>query len=167
MLGIHLAIHACQLPVERCLPILHKHRRSLLRCLEQAHRTALDHHVCRPSQLGPWVLINERWYKLADRLFNAPAVCRGISRKSGLSAWSFTTLDNRVPRPSAANRLVWLSYPFSVIAMRGRMSGQVWSDVSNCVLSPASPPVRWKSRGSAFGQRMDPIMPVGLTAIAW
>ena len=31
--------------------------------------------------------------------------------------------------------------------MRGRMSGPMSSDVSNCVLSLASPPVRWKSRG--------------------
>src|SRR5712671_1637700 len=52
-----------------------------------------------------------------------------------------------MPRASAATRLVWLSYPLSVIAMRGRMSGPMSSDVSNCVLSLASPPVRWKSRG--------------------
>ena len=31
--------------------------------------------------------------------------------------------------------------------MRGWMSGPIWSDVSNCVLSLAAPPVRWKSRG--------------------
>src|SRR6476661_5585728 len=31
--------------------------------------------------------------------------------------------------------------------MRGRMSGPMSSDVSNCVLSLASPPVKWKSRG--------------------
>src|SRR4051812_16973155 len=52
-----------------------------------------------------------------------------------------------MPRTSAAARLVWLSYPLSVIATRGRMSGPISSDVSNSVLSLASPPVRWKSRG--------------------
>jgi hypothetical protein len=52
-----------------------------------------------------------------------------------------------MPRASAAARLAWLSYPLSVIAMRGRMSGPMSSDVSNCVLSLTSPPVRWKSRG--------------------
>src|SRR3954469_3454295 len=52
-----------------------------------------------------------------------------------------------MPRASAAARLAWLSYPLSVIAMRGRMSGPMSSDVSNCVLSLASPPVRWKSSG--------------------
>src|SRR5437763_7186401 len=52
-----------------------------------------------------------------------------------------------MPRASAAARLAWLSYPLSVIAMRGRMFGPMSSDVSNWVLSLASPPVRWKSRG--------------------
>jgi hypothetical protein len=30
--------------------------------LEQARRSTLADHVHRPSQLGPWVLINESWY---------------------------------------------------------------------------------------------------------
>jgi hypothetical protein len=34
----------------------------LLRGLEQARRSTLADHVHRPSQLGPWVLINESWY---------------------------------------------------------------------------------------------------------
>jgi hypothetical protein len=34
----------------------------LLRGLEQARRSTLADHVHRPSQLGPWVLINEPWY---------------------------------------------------------------------------------------------------------
>jgi hypothetical protein len=38
--------------VEPRLSVLHKHRQSLLRQLEQAHRTALDHHVRRPPRLG-------------------------------------------------------------------------------------------------------------------
>jgi hypothetical protein len=31
--------------------------------LEQPRRSTLADHVHRPSQLGPWVLINESWYK--------------------------------------------------------------------------------------------------------
>jgi hypothetical protein len=34
----------------------------VLRGLEQARRSTLADHVHRPSQLGPWVLINESWY---------------------------------------------------------------------------------------------------------
>jgi hypothetical protein len=30
--------------------------------LEQPRRSTLADHVHRPSQLGPWVLINESWY---------------------------------------------------------------------------------------------------------
>jgi hypothetical protein len=40
----------------------------LLRGLEQARRSTLADHVHRPSQLGPWVLINESWYKLPHGL---------------------------------------------------------------------------------------------------
>jgi hypothetical protein len=35
----------------------------LLRGLEQPRRSTLADHVHRPSQLGPWVLINESWYE--------------------------------------------------------------------------------------------------------
>ncbi len=52
-----------------------------------------------------------------------------------------------MPRARAAARFASLSYPLSVIAMRGRISGPMSSEVSNCVLSLASPPVRWKSSG--------------------
>ena len=47
-----------------------------------------------------------------------------------------------MPRARAARRFASLSYPLSVIAMRGRTSGPMSSDVSNCVLSLASPGVR-------------------------
>jgi hypothetical protein len=30
--------------------------------LEQPRRSTLADHVHRPSQLGPWILINESWY---------------------------------------------------------------------------------------------------------
>jgi hypothetical protein len=36
----------------------------LLRGLEQPRRSTLADHVHRPSQFGPWVLINESWYKV-------------------------------------------------------------------------------------------------------
>ena len=39
-----------------------RHPRPLLRRLEQAHRSALAHHVHRTARLGPWVLINGTWY---------------------------------------------------------------------------------------------------------
>jgi hypothetical protein len=45
------------------LQILRRRRRPLLRGLEQARRSTLADHVHRPSQLGPWVLINESRYK--------------------------------------------------------------------------------------------------------
>ena len=38
------------------------HPRPLLRSVEQAHRSALAHHVHRPARLGPPVLINGTWY---------------------------------------------------------------------------------------------------------
>ena len=41
-----------------------RYRRSLLRRLEQAHRSTLDHHVHRPSRMGLWVIISEGWYKV-------------------------------------------------------------------------------------------------------
>src|SRR6202042_3171499 len=49
------------------LQILRRRRRPLLRGLEQPRRSTLADHVHRPSQLGPWVLINESWYKDAQR----------------------------------------------------------------------------------------------------
>jgi hypothetical protein len=39
--------------------------------------------------------------------------------------------------------------------MRGLMSGPMSSDVSNCVLSLASPGVRWKSRAVEIGLEVD------------
>jgi hypothetical protein len=44
--------------------------------------------------------------------------------------------------------LAWLSR-LPVSAMRGRASGPMSSDIPACVLSLASPPVRWRSRGLA------------------
>ena len=57
-------------PLEPRLRGLRRHcrplRRPPLRRLEQARRPAGEHHIHRSPRLGPWVLINERWYKPAD-----------------------------------------------------------------------------------------------------
>jgi hypothetical protein len=37
--------------------------------LEQPRRSTLADHVHRPSQLGPWVLINESWYNIVTFYF--------------------------------------------------------------------------------------------------
>src|SRR5580698_11552927 len=63
--GKRLAVPARQLALKPNLQILRRRRRPLLRGLEQPRRSTLADHVHRPSQLGPWVLINESWYKAA------------------------------------------------------------------------------------------------------
>src|ERR1700726_1757723 len=60
--GKRLAVSARQLALKPNLQILRRRRQPLLRGLEQARRSTLADHVHRPSQLGPWVLINESWY---------------------------------------------------------------------------------------------------------
>src|SRR3954463_13960966 len=44
------------------LLLLRRHPRSLLRGVEQAHGSALAHHVHRTARLGSPVLINGTWY---------------------------------------------------------------------------------------------------------
>jgi len=61
--GERLAIHARQLAIEPDLQILRRHRRSLLRRLEQARGSTLENHVYRYARLGLQVLIKESWYK--------------------------------------------------------------------------------------------------------
>jgi hypothetical protein len=96
--------------------------------------------------------------RMATRLkrLSLPIVCsmraRSLYRRLGKKRprcleFSRRGMTGVIPRARAAARLAWLSYPLSVIAMRGRMSGPMSSEISNCVLSLASPPVRWKSRG--------------------
>jgi hypothetical protein len=46
------------------LPELRRHRRSLLRRLEQAQKSTLARHVHRTARLGASVLISESWYKV-------------------------------------------------------------------------------------------------------
>src|ERR1700760_3037369 len=59
-----LAVPARQLALQSSLPLLSCYPRSLLLCLAQARRPALDHHVDRPPRLGSWVLINGIWYNI-------------------------------------------------------------------------------------------------------
>ena len=54
--------HARELDLEPDLRLLRRHPRPLLRRVEQAHRSALAHHVHRPARLGSPVLINGTWY---------------------------------------------------------------------------------------------------------
>ena len=44
--------------------IVQRHRRPLLRCMEQGHRPAMAHHVDRYPRLGLPVVIRESWYKM-------------------------------------------------------------------------------------------------------
>src|SRR5229473_4079777 len=62
----HLGVHARQLAIQSHLQILRRYRRSLLRFLEQAHRSAMAHHVHRLARLGSWVLVSEGWYKIRE-----------------------------------------------------------------------------------------------------
>src|SRR3954470_5472791 len=64
----HLAVHARELDLEPDLHLLRRHPRPLLRGVEQAHGSALAHHVHRDARLGASVLINETWYKAIDYL---------------------------------------------------------------------------------------------------
>src|SRR4051812_25763441 len=66
-----LAVHARQLALEPGVRLLRRPRRSLLRRLEQAHRTALDDHVPRPPRLGQWVLSSGSWYETFDEVDDA------------------------------------------------------------------------------------------------
>jgi hypothetical protein len=88
--------------------------------------------------------------------FSFPIVCSirarslysffGKKRPRSLE-FSLRGMTGVTPRARAASRLGRLSYPLSVIATRGVMSGPRSSEISNCVVSLTSPPVRWKSSG--------------------
>ncbi len=52
----HLAVHARQLALQPYLPLLRRHPRALLLCLEPARRPAMDHHVDRSARMGISVL---------------------------------------------------------------------------------------------------------------
>src|SRR5271154_4765878 len=81
----HLAVHARKLALEPDLQILRRHRRSLLRRLEQAHRSALADHVHRNARIGPPVLISESWYKIT--LLIAIELTPRICELTKVAAW--------------------------------------------------------------------------------
>src|SRR5271165_5134965 len=60
--GKRLAVHARKLALKSDLQILRRHRRPLLRGLEQARRSTLADHVHRNARLGLQVLIRESSY---------------------------------------------------------------------------------------------------------
>src|SRR5271154_5679347 len=91
--GKHLAILARQLAVKSDLQIIRRHRRPLLRRLEQAHQPALADHVDRPSGLGLSILFPESWYKrdltTAGSMQRWPSILqRSISRGAVSGAWT-------------------------------------------------------------------------------
>lgn len=57
-----LAVHPRQLAWRPDLRLLRRHRRSLLRRLEQARRSALENHVPRSAFVGLSVMITADWY---------------------------------------------------------------------------------------------------------
>src|SRR5712671_6686139 len=57
-----LAVYPRQLAFQPRLPLLRRHPPTLLLCLEQARRPALDDYVDRIARLGTAVLINGTWY---------------------------------------------------------------------------------------------------------
>lgn len=59
--GERVAVPARQLARQPRVHLLRRHRGSLLRGLEQAHRSALEDHVHRPAPLGASVMINAPW----------------------------------------------------------------------------------------------------------
>ena len=61
-LTTNIRVHARELDLEPDLHLLPRHPRSLLRSVEQAHGSALAHHVHRTARLGSPVLINGTWY---------------------------------------------------------------------------------------------------------
>src|SRR5271165_5641187 len=60
-----VGVHARQLALKPRLPQLRRHRRSLLRRLEQAQKSTWARHVHRTARLGARVLINGKWYNLS------------------------------------------------------------------------------------------------------
>src|SRR4051812_27152461 len=61
-LTTNIRIHARELDLQPDLRLLPRHRRSLLRRMEQAYRPALAHHVHRPPGLGQCMMISVGWY---------------------------------------------------------------------------------------------------------
>jgi hypothetical protein len=95
---------------------------------------------------------------MATRLkrFSLPIACstraRALYRTFGKNFGLPFTLERygitgTMPRSRQAARFVFESYPLSVSAARGLMSGPIPSEQISCVLSLTSPPVRWNAMG--------------------
>src|SRR5208337_1550980 len=86
--GKRLAVHARQLALKPGLQILRRHRRPLLRRLEQARRSTLENHVHRNARLGVQVLISERWYYLFEDRFGRPGKGNDKGKVEGLVGYA-------------------------------------------------------------------------------
>ena len=97
-------------------------------------------------------------HRNATRLkrFSLPTACsiraRVRYRIFGKNLGFFLTFERygitgAIPRARQAARFAFESYPLSVNAARGLISGPMPSEHINCVLSLTSPPVRWNAIG--------------------
>src|ERR1700727_2200833 len=78
-----VGVHARQLALKPHLPELRRHRRSLLRRLEQAQKSTLARHVHRTARLAASVLISESWYKRYGQVAPRPAIADASSKRTG------------------------------------------------------------------------------------
>ncbi len=56
-----VCVLACE--VQPGFQVIRRYPRPVLPSLEQTHRSAVQNHVHRATQMGPWVPINAGWYK--------------------------------------------------------------------------------------------------------
>ena len=117
--GKRLAVHARKLALEPGLQILQRHRRPLLRRMEQTHRPALADHVDRYPRLGLPVVISESWYHLdvlhrQSQNQNETCLSRTLARKSH----NHRARELVASRPIAAVQLLHLLCCFSLAAMQ-------------------------------------------------
>jgi hypothetical protein len=97
----------------------------LLRGLEQPRRSTLADHVHRPSQLGPWVLINESWYK-------------NIAIIEHLTGQPYDASKG----PPIAGPLTLKSNQDWMVANAGRVTGsQAAGTAANTPINPAEPKI--------------------------
>src|SRR4051812_19602791 len=104
----HLAVHARELDLQPDLLLLRRHPRSLLRRVEQAHRSALAHHVHRLAGLGSPVLINGTWYHSpATKAFVALCVKWATLGLAPEEESTERTLGRSRGRPSIETPVAW------------------------------------------------------------
>src|SRR5271165_3319197 len=109
-----LGVHARQLALEPHLPELRRHRRSLLRRLEQAQKSTLARHVHRSTRLGAQVLISENWYEacvppISEPLASAVRISLRVpSARPNLSPGYFLVIgDAPISQDDGLIRLYW------------------------------------------------------------